>query len=64
MRRFAERFLFALAPTPAQPINCSMITLGDELTISFSRLIEGSDVERFFFNALSDAGIAVTIRSN
>jgi len=64
MQAYVERFLFVLAPTPTQAINCAIATLGDELTISFSRLIEGSDVERFFFNALCDAGITITVRSN
>ncbi|HCC35555.1 MAG TPA: alcohol acetyltransferase [Ruminococcaceae bacterium] len=52
-----------LYPTPKSPINCAVCSLGDRLTISFSRTIIESEIIRRFFSHLAQS-LEVEVYSN
>jgi NRPS condensation-like uncharacterized protein len=51
-------------PNPKYKISCTVISFKDRLSITFGRLIEGTDIERFFFTKIIKLGIPVKIESN
>ncbi len=54
-----------LYPTPKSPVNCAVCSLGDRLSISFSRTIAQTDIIRRFFGRLSElCGERIEIYSN
>lgn len=56
---------FNLYSTPKSPINCSAVTYGDNLVISFSRTIVDADILQYFFSFLSEyIGTEIKIYSN
>ena len=60
-----EYFESVLYSTPKSPINCSVCSVNDKLTITFTRTIEETDILKYFFSYLSgNAGLDVLIYSN
>jgi hypothetical protein len=61
MQEQISHFDLYLGPNPINPVNCSAITCGDKLRISFSRTIREKDLEQLFFTHFVREGIPVTI---
>ncbi len=61
---YIEGFDFYPPPNPKYKISCTAISYKDRLSISFGKLIEESDIERFFFTKLIKIGIPVKIETN
>lgn len=64
MAEHIERFEFVLGAPVKNMLNCAMCTTGEKLTISYSRVMEETEIERFFFGFLSSQGLHITIESN
>jgi hypothetical protein len=64
MLRHVERLEFLLGPSRQNPVNCGVITTGDQVVISFSATMEETDPQRAFFTHLVRLGIPVHIESN
>lgn len=59
-----ERYEFLPPPSPMTKINCAVIGFGDEIVISFGRMIENSLVEMYFFRTLRELGITARMHTN
>ncbi len=59
-----DRYEFLPPPSPMTKINCAVIGFGDEIVISFGRMIENSIVEMYFFRTLRELGIPARIHTN
>ncbi|MFC3418667.1 alcohol acetyltransferase [Salinicoccus hispanicus] len=60
-----ERMDVVLYPTRNSPINCGLVTLNDQLTITFARSIEENDIITAFFRELRRlTGFEIAIYSN
>jgi NRPS condensation-like uncharacterized protein len=58
----AESLLY---PTPRSPINCSIVTVNGIMSISFTRMIEETDIIRSFFQLLQQqTGLQIQVYSN
>jgi len=52
-------------PTKKSPINGGMIAVGDELVITFARMIQEADIIRAFFRELSTTyNLEIEVYSN
>ncbi|MBN2508997.1 MAG: hypothetical protein JXB03_01930 [Spirochaetales bacterium] len=56
-----RRVLFAPPPSPWTKTNCSVISYGDELVISFGSTAMNRDLEREFFRILVQTGASIRI---
>jgi hypothetical protein len=59
-----KRFDFVPAPAPITRTNCTVVSYGDSLHITFGSMIREREVERLFFARLVKMGIPVKIESN
>lgn len=64
MEEHIQHFEFVIGETLKNGINCSAITFGDLLNITFSSAGEETDIQRLFFTFLSSRGLNVRIQSN
>jgi NRPS condensation-like uncharacterized protein len=64
MTEHVERFEFVLGAPAKNMINCAVCSFAENLTITFTRVMEETDIERFFFRFLAGQGISVVIESN
>lgn len=64
MAEHVDRFEFVLGAPVKNMLNCAVVSFGDSITISFTRVMEESDIERSFFRHLAALGIPVVIESN
>lgn len=59
-----ERIDFLLGPSRVNPVNCGIISINGQLTITFTATIRETEVERAFFTRLVGLGLPVRILSN
>ena len=59
-----RRFDFILPAPKLNAISCAVCTYGESMTVSFTRVMEETDIERFFFRFLSRKGLNIVIESN
>lgn len=64
MEEHIERFEAILSSTLLKPVNCSVISFKNVLTINFTRTIKESEVEKEFFRFLVKKGLHVKVESN
>lgn len=64
MRDHVDRFDFILGAPEVNALSCAMCTFEDKMTVSFTRVMEETDIERFFFRTLSKKGLDIVIESN
>lgn len=65
MLPFMDRLETILYPTTKAPVSCGVSSIGDRLTITFTRTIQETDILREFFNFLTTkTGLEVEIYSN
>ncbi len=64
MKSHIKRFDFVLGAPTLNAFSCAMCTFGDSMTVSFSRVIEETDIERFFFRFLANKGLNIVVESN
>ncbi|MDO4845315.1 MAG: hypothetical protein Q3977_01745, partial [Oscillospiraceae bacterium] len=64
MQRYLERMEFIIGPQRSYPNNCSVLSCGGKTYVNMIRSIRESELERRFFSALVELGIAVEIESN
>lgn len=64
MQPYVERFDFVLGAQAAAPHNCSMVSYGDTVNLSFIRNIRQPALERHFFRVLQELGLPATVESN
>jgi len=65
MAAFIENINAVLYPTDSCPINCTVCTVGDCLTITFSRkIIQGHIIEEFFRVLTNQCNLEVAVYSN
>ena len=65
MAEFVENISATLYPTDGNPINCAVCTVGDCLTITFSRkILQGNIIEEFFRLLAGHCGLEVKVFSN
>jgi NRPS condensation-like uncharacterized protein len=59
-----ERFEFLPAPSTGVKTKAAVVTFGDNMYISFGRLIKEAPIEKLFFRKMRKMGIPVKIESN
>ncbi len=59
-----ERLEFLLGPSRLNPVNCSVISAGNRMTIHFTSTMSETDPQRAFFKQLVRLGIPVRVESN
>ncbi len=64
MREHIDRFDICMGQPFSKRTNCSIITFGDRLSITFASVIKESDAEKYFFRFLVKEGIHVWIETN
>jgi NRPS condensation-like uncharacterized protein len=64
MKNEVERFDFMLGAPVLNAFSCAACTFEDNMTISFTRVMEETDIERFFFRFLARKGLDIVIESN
>ncbi len=65
MNRHIERMEAIIYPTSNSPINCGICTINNQMTITFARSIEETDIIKSFFSQLSHlTGLKVEVYSN
>jgi hypothetical protein len=64
MRSDVRRFDFILGAPVLNAISCAVCTFEGSMTVSFTRVIEETDIERFFFRFLAGKGLKIVIESN
>lgn len=64
MARHVARLDFILGPSLKNKTACGAITFGGQTSVSFSRTVRESPVERAFFTRLVRLGLPVTVESN
>ena len=64
MAEAVERFEFVLGPSHYNPVNCAVISTGNQLVVSFTGTMSETDPQRAFFKELVRMGIPVRIESN
>jgi hypothetical protein len=45
-------------------LNCAVCSYNGQMTVSFMRVLEETDIERYFFRFLAQKGVPVVIESN
>lgn len=61
MARYVRCFDFIPAPGRDTRTNCGVISFGDEIHVSFGRIVRSAEVERIFFTKLVELGIPVRV---
>ncbi|NLA86703.1 MAG: alcohol acetyltransferase [Clostridiales bacterium] len=64
MKNAIKKIDFILGAPVMNAFSCAMCTFEDSMTISFTRIMEETDIERFFFRFLSGKGLDIVIESN
>ena len=64
MKNGIRRFDFILGAPVLNAFCCAICTFEDSMTVSFTRVMEETDVERFFFRFLAKKGLDIVIESN
>ncbi|MCR5088049.1 MAG: hypothetical protein K6C08_00880 [Oscillospiraceae bacterium] len=64
MEQHIRRLEFIIGPQRSYPNNCSILSYGGRTYINMIRNIRESELERRFFSALVEEGLAVDIESN
>lgn len=64
MEEHIERFDICMGQPYSSKTNCSIISFGNNMSITFASAIKQSDVEMYFFRKLVQDGIHVKIESN
>jgi NRPS condensation-like uncharacterized protein len=64
MAGFVKRFDFHLGAPRLNMLNCAVCSFNGQMTVSFSRMMEETDIERFFFRFLAQKGLEIVIESN
>lgn len=64
MDSYVDRFEFVLGAPITNMLCCAVCTYHDSLVISFTRVMEETDIERYFFRFLAKKGLDVIIESN
>lgn len=59
-----ERFEIISPPSVTNKTNCGVVSYNGKAYISFGRVIENAEVERYFFTSLVKMGIPVKIETN
>lgn len=64
MKEHIDRFEFVLGPPVENMLNCAVCSFGQELVISFTRIMEETEIDKFFFRFLAAKGIDIIIETN
>jgi len=56
-----ESFGMMIAPSQAIKKTCTVLSYGDELSATFSSVVESRELERLFFTAIAGRGVAVSV---
>lgn len=59
-----DRYMININVTSASPLNVGVASWKDKLTVTFTRSIAETEVERSFFKSLADLGLSVSVASN
>lgn len=58
-----DRFEFVLGAPVMNMLNCGICSYKNRLVISFTRIMQEADIERYFFRFLADKGLDIIIES-
>lgn len=59
-----DRFEFVLGAPVLNAFNCGVCSFKDQLFLTFTSIIEETEIERFFLRFLTEKGLKVTIETN
>ena len=63
-QKYIDYFLMLIAPDPVEKIKCSSCTFENKIVFTFTSILNNNQIEKAFYNFLSDRGIDVEIESN
>ncbi len=64
MKEHVERYFFYNGPGLVNGARCAVVSVGDNLTFTFSNIYKESDIEREFLQKLASFGISVITETN
>ena len=64
MKEHIERYFFYNGPGLVNGARCAVISIGDNLTFTFSNIYKENDIEREFLEKLISMGISVKVETN
>lgn len=64
MKEHVERYFFYNSPGLVNGARCSVVSLGDKLTFTFSNRYKEDDIEREFMEKLASLGVSVIAETN
>ena len=64
MKEYIKRFDFILGAPLLNKLSCAVCSFGDTMVVSFTSVMEETDIERFFFRTLSRQGQDIVIETN
>ena len=63
-KSYIEYFLMLIAPEPVEKIKCSSCTFENELTFTFTSILQDNSIEKRFYEFLRQKNIKIKIESN
>lgn len=64
MKKYVEKAFVFTGPGIVNGCRCGVVSVGDNITLTFSDCYKETDIERAFLKSLSEKGISVTVESN
>jgi hypothetical protein len=61
MEAHIESFEIVMSPGQVTKKTCTVISFGDELSVTISSIVESRELERLFFSTIAGCGIAVKV---
>lgn len=63
-KKYIDYFLMLIAPEPVEKIKCSSCTFENKVVFTFTSILNNNQIEKAFYQFLTERGIEVKIESN
>lgn len=63
-REFIDNFVMLIAPESVEKIKCSACSFENNITFTFTSILQDIEIQKTFYNLLKEQGIDVKIESN
>ena len=63
-KKYIDDFFMLIAPEPVEKIKCSACSFENHIVVTFTSILDNCDIEKQFYEFLTQKGISVKIESN
>lgn len=63
-KKYIEYFVMLISPEPVEKIKCTACSFEDKIVITFTSILQNTNIEKRFYDFLIEKGIKVKIESN